>query len=333
MSQSSEWEGLLRDASEFTTGSEGLDQLLRSSLQAGFSQDPVTSRTLRDLDLRNDAEMDVHLHGESEELHVSRADLLGRFLKETTDAVKQIAKDLGGLRRHASNLWVQAPSAGSMRLILRTVEPKRAVQRPGTVTLPGAEGRTLDAMAVLSLAALMEQSTEDGLDSPLTAAIKQFRAPARNAVASLAKVVDEANWQLDGCVMVRGREPVGISFGVAEARRLYSAAKTESEDTDPVTIEGQIDGWAWSRSTLRFIPDTGRPFDASVPTTSSVDVARIGADPRNRVRATFLVTTIYPEGATKPKGRSFALQRLEVVAGAQAQDLTASESQAQDPMV
>lgn len=321
MSESPGLDDGLRDAFEYSTGDLGLDSFLRTSMQAGLGHDPGMARQLRDLELRNDAELDLHLHGDAEERHVSRADLLGRFLKETTGAVKQIAKDIGGLQRHSANLWVEAPAAGSMRLVLRTVEPRRLTERPQARSLPGADGRTLDAMAVLTLAALIEQSQEDGPDSPLTAALHELKAPARNAVASLAKVVDDANWRVDGVVTVRGREPARIRFDVADARRLFVAAKTESREVEPVVVLGRVDGWAWSRSTMEFLPEKGRPFHASVPAGMADTVAAIGARANNRVRATFLVTTVYPEGSVRPKGRSYALRELDPLpSGGAAQD-------------
>ena len=129
MTDSSRWDALA-DALSFSTGNPGLDEMLRASLRAGAASDANLSRHVRDFELRNDAALDIHLHGEAEDRHVSRGDLLGRFLRDVTEAVKQLAKDSGGLSRHSVNLWVHAPAPGSMRLQLRTLVPDCSTQAP-----------------------------------------------------------------------------------------------------------------------------------------------------------------------------------------------------------
>lgn len=315
MSDPERWDMIDR-ALAHTTGDPRVDALMRASLRASLESDEASRRHLRDLELRNDAELDVHLLGEAEERHISRSDLLGRFLRESSEAVKQIAKDAGALRRHSVNLWAQAPSPGSMRVVLRTLEPVPLAGQIRSQQLPDAYVRTLDANALLTLVALMNQSEESGGESPLVASLQRFKAPARNSVAKFAKVVDDANWQLVGHADVRGRDPIPLRFGIQAARRLYETAKIESSETEPQTLTGHIDAWSWSRSTMVFEPEGGRPFEASVAADQADIVGELHSNRDNRVTGDFLVTTAYPQGSPFARGRSYGLVLIKPNPGA-----------------
>lgn len=292
---------------ELATGDPELDQFLLQSLQAGLGGNPEVAQAILDRSLQNDARVELHLLGDAESRHLSRADLVGRLLNRAAVSVKALAKDIGGLKRHSTGLWVEAPASGSMKLVMRTVEPRR----PGDDTpLPATYAPSLDAQALVAMCVVLNQASMPSEDSPLYATVIPYRGETRAALATMCRVVQDAGWRIEGNVAVAGRRPAPVVFDASAAARVIDAATLTDNETVTEQVTGIVDGWSWSRGTMDFIPGTGRAFTASVGRELHQPVADLTASHRH-TRATLSVTTSYPQGDRRSAVRSRILTGIE----------------------
>lgn len=289
-----------------STGNPEVDLLLLESMRAGLASDPEVIQAVLDRTLQNDARVELHLLGDAESHHLSRADLVGRLLNRAAVAVKELAKDISGLKRHSPGLWVEAPAAGSMKLVMRTVQPRR----PGDDNpLPGAYAPTLDAQALLALCGVLNQANMPSDESPLYGTVEAYRGETRSALASFCRVVHEADWRVEGNVSIAGHKPAPVVFDPSAARRVIDAATLKDSETTEEPVTGIVDGWWWSRGTMDFIPGSGRPFTASVGPELHQAVADLTASQR-RARAILKVTTSYPHGDRRSALHSRVLKSI-----------------------
>lgn len=202
---------------------------------------------------------------------------------------------------------VEAPAAGSMKLVLRTVQPRRPVDEH---PLPGAHAPTLDAQALLALCGVLSQATMPGDQSPLYGTAEAYRGETRLALASFCRVVYEADWSVEGNVAIAGHKPAPVVFDPSAAGRVIDAATRKDSETTEEQVTGIVDGWSWSRGTMDFIPGTGRPFTAAVGS----ELRQAVADPtasQHHARATLNVTKSYPHGDRRSALHSRVLQSIE----------------------
>ncbi len=293
-----------------STGNPEVDLLLLRSMRAGLSSDPEVIQAVIDRTLQNDARVELHLLGDAEIHHLSRADLVGRLLNRAAVAVKELAKDISGRKRHSPGLWVEAPAAGSMKLVLRTVQPRR----PGDENpLPGTYAPTLDAQALLALCGVLSQATMPSDQSPLYGTVEAYRGETRLALASFCRVVYEAEWSVEGNVAIAGHKPAPVVFDPSAAGRVIDAATRKDSETTEEQVTGIVDGWSWSRGTMDFIPGTGRPFTAAAGSELRQAVADLTAS-QHHARATLNVTKSYPHGDRRSALHSRVLKSIEEIA-------------------
>lgn len=298
----------LRAAFESVSGTSLVDRVLRASMEVAASTHPEYQKALVDARLQGAAELDLHLGGEGVTDHRTRALFLGEFLRRSSEAVKELAKEIGGLARHTPGLLVEAPTTGSVRIVLRTMEPARDTNQPA-----GVSGSSLDAMAMHQLASLLLLADEDSEEDPLEASVTQLRGNARLAVKQFAQSVLTADWEIQGTLAMQGHGRLGVRLGQSGARRLVAAAEMKGTELDSVQLSGQVDGWTWSTSTMRFVPSAGRPFVAAVPPELQSEVATINGSEQHRARADFLVTRTYPTGDKSLVRSSYALTAIEAM--------------------
>src|SRR5687768_9097322 len=73
---------------------------LLGGLAAATAYDGQHRRAARDWRLQDQTELDLHLTGANVKGHATRADMFGRFVRRSAEAVKELAKDISGLQRH-----------------------------------------------------------------------------------------------------------------------------------------------------------------------------------------------------------------------------------------
>jgi len=96
--------------------------------------------------------------------------------------------------------------------------------------------------------------------------------------------------------------------------RLAKAAKEAEDERVDATTFGTIDGWTWSTSTMRFLPEGGgRAFDVAVPQEKEDVVAHHNAE-RVRVRVRLSGLRVHPTGDAGTARTSHWLEDVEPVA-------------------
>jgi hypothetical protein len=309
----------LRAALEASRGDDLASVLSRQSIIA-YASTTAAGRAVINEVLSTSSELDLHLEGAGVREHETAAVTFGRFVTRAATAVKEIAKDLSGRKAYASKLQVLAPSMGSVRVILKTPEPRASGHE-----FPDTETDQLDDQALRRLVALLLQADADE-DSPedqqtLDAAMHGLRAETRNAVRLMSQSVIDAHWEVDGEFRPRRGTPTAVSITPRAAARLVTAAKVERSEIATEVVEGRVDGWIWSEQVLAFEPVEGRRIRAVVPADLQARVAELGgAKSRPLCSARFTVVTTYAPGQTASRHRSFALEAIEAVGDPQGFD-------------
>ena len=273
-----------------SSGSAKLDRYRRQGLVALASQNPELTETAARLSGSARTKLDLHVDDPRSTDHEAVAFTLGRLVTRLASSVKEITKSNLGRERWRDDLRVLAPSPGSVRVVF--VEP------PNRPTVGGLSYAghvpTPEAQAMRQLAALINLAEGDEL--PLEATIYRMRGPARRAVRLLSETVSTSTWNLSGSLQVPGKEPVPITLSPAGAVRLAKAAKETEDERVDATMFGTVDGWTWSTSTMRFLPEGGgRAFDVAVPQEKEDVVAHHNAE-RVRVRARLGGLRVHPTG-------------------------------------
>jgi hypothetical protein len=316
-----------RDAWLSLDALDGDRSLERMSLELSVADNPSLASVLADLYAPLQAELDLHLGGESEARHETQASAFGLLVSRTATAVKEIAKSVGGLDRRSASLLVLAPAPGSVRVVFRAPRIVHA-----QATIPGdADGDSLESIAVQRLAALFAyseqvpdlESDEVGADdSPLRASVTGLRGPARVAVGQVARTIAEAGWQIDGFLRQQGRPTSPLRLTTGGAIRLREATREAVTERTSEVRNGTIDGHRHSLGAMWFIPETGRPFEAAVGTSKLFDRVASLATPSGQVmRATFAVVSTYSSGDVTSAKRSRELLGIEPATATATADL------------
>lgn len=291
------------------SGSDRFDHYQRQSLMALASQNPELTEIMARLSGAGRTQLDLHVEDPRSSEHEAIALTLGQFVTRLAKSVKEITKSNLGRDRWRDDLRVLAPAPGSVRVIF--LEPPN---RPtvGGLAYPG-HVPTPEAQAMRQLVALLNLAERD--ETPLEAAVYRMRGGARRAVRLMSETVSGSSWHLSGSLQVAGKEPVQIALSAAGAVRLAKAARETERESVEATMFGTVDGWTWSTSAMRFLPEGGgRAFDVAVPQESEDAVAHHNAE-RVRVQVRLSGVKVYPTGDTGTARTSFWLERIEAVPG------------------
>ncbi|MBB5808961.1 hypothetical protein F4560_008729 [Saccharothrix ecbatanensis] len=251
-------------------------------------------------------ELDLHLDGESVRGHATDAALLARFVGASAAVVKEVTKSIQGLRRLVSNLQVM-PGTGSVRL---TFTPSAPEAPPGAIS-PERLAR-VETAGLRRLVALMAvaENTEDPTGAEVAAALQDLNMSARRAVGAFALATLKGEFEVRGVWHDPRRGTAAVKLSRAAASRLNRASRSEAQEVASATLEGTIDGWTWSSSTVGFVPTAGRPFRATVPEHLAEQVALLGGHRDLPVVASFTVVTTYAQGTNQAKGQGYSLESI-----------------------
>jgi len=289
-----------------SSGSDRFDRYRRRSLMALASQNPELAETAARLSGAGRTQLDLHVEDPRSADHEAIALILGHFVTRLAKSVKEITKSNLGRDRWRDELRVLAPALGSVRIVF--VEPPN---RPtvGGLAYP-AHVPTPEAQAMRQLVVLLNLAERD--EAPLEAAVYRMRGPARTAVRLMSETISEASWNLSGSLRVAGKEPVPISVTPAGAVRLAKATRETEDEPVHATVYGTVDGWTWSTSTMRFLPEAGRAFEVVVPEELEEAVAHFNAE-RVRVQVALSGVRVHPTGDAGTARTSFWLDQVESV--------------------
>ena len=265
---------LLHEAWRVSTGNSFVDGLLRRSLAASASQVPELVPTLRSLELGERAQLDLHIaDAKSDSGHETSAAALGEFLQRVAKAVRELAKSGREGLRLRGDLNVLAPSPGSVRVVFVEQEDDRpADARSQSAYLWGLGMERLAETFDLAV------SGDDALDGAVTS----YSLAAREALKSLGQTVAERGWSVAGTLTDREGSSRSTGLTVHAADRMVDAVRRQPSKIRAVRTLGNLDGWRWSNSTLRFIQDVGGAIDIYVPSEQRPHVAALHAEQGDR---------------------------------------------------
>lgn len=301
---------LLREALRELREDTPSNRLARSSILASVQDSPELSAVALEEVAWPQAELDLHLTGETVEDHTTRADWFGRFVTRLSLAVQEVTKSMTSSKRLTPSLQVFAPQSGSVRVIVRAA----GVEATETSGVEGADDTTAESRALHLVAHLMHLSEEGEIDadSALVAATQSLTPRARQRIRSVTRSVIEAKWEVKGEVTQRGRTLERVRFDAGSAQRLFDELNREHVQTRPETLTGFIDGERRSLSTMWFTP-TGvtRAFEVAVKDADLLqEVRRLAAEPDLEVLCEFRVFLTVPAGAKEASSRSRELRSI-----------------------
>ncbi len=288
----------------YASGSAKLDRYRRRGLIALAQQDSALTETAARLTGADRALLDLHVDDPRSLDQEAVASTVGAFVVRVAKSVKEITKSNLGRERWRDELRIFAPSPGSVRLVF--VEPPArqtvgGLEKVGHVPAP-------EAQAMRQLVVLLALAETDA--ETLDAAVFRLRGPARRAVRLMSETVASSSWTLSGALKVPGRESLTIALSAAGATRLAEAARETEDERVSLSTSGTVDGWTWSTSTMRFVPEAGRPFDVVVPQELEGLAAQCNAA-HGRVQAWFSGVRVHPTGDTGFAKTSYWLERME----------------------
>jgi hypothetical protein len=288
-------------------GDSFADQLTRQSLEASAMQVPELVNVVFELKHRHQAELDLHLDGETVTGHATDAQKFAIFVKGIADAVKEITKSVSGRKSMTSTLLVSAPAPGSVRVVFRAAPPE---ELDGHIAL--ARSETEDSNSLRVVATVLARADDDGPSGDvIDGLLAELPGRARGALTRIANAVSDAEWTVSGTLRRPKHAPAKLELTPAGARRLRTALAVRDIETAVTTLDGYVDGQRRSIDTMWFSPTAGTPFEASVLSKDLLQqVAALGAA-NDKVRATFTVVTKSPPGTSGAARRSYALTAIE----------------------
>jgi hypothetical protein len=282
-------------------------RIIRQSLEASAQQSPDLSNVLFELKNLHQAELDLHLDGESVKNHSANAEDFANFVRGIADAVKEITKSALGRERMASGLLVTAPTPGSVRVVLKAASP---AEQDGHIDT--ARSETQDSNSLRIVATLLARADDDDTQtSVVEGLLVALPMKARPGIRRVARAVSESGWEITG-VLRRPKEGAEeLHIGGAGARKLLDALDNREVETSVVTVDGQVDGQRRSMGTMWFSPVVGTPIEASVVQQELLEkVAALSAS-ASSASATFTVVAKYPPGTVGSVRKSYILTAIE----------------------
>lgn len=299
----------LADAWHENEADDFASQLARQSLSASVHAYPELQKTLTELKKPGQEELQLRLTGTGVVGHSTSPEALGIIYQEIATVVKAIGRKISGKPRWESHLLAVAPSAGSVEISFSAPALSSTQESFSATEVPGYEAQSLRQLVNLFAQASDDEHNDDVLLSQ-TALLPNA---ARKAIEKIATTARKNNWDIESTLEARNRETVTTLLTPKGASRLIKAAKSRVEKIDEITLTGKGDGWTWSTAKLRFIPENGNMFSASVPPPLQLQTAKLVATPDIDLRATFYRNRIVPSGSDRPIATVYSLAHIELL--------------------
>lgn len=192
-------------------------------------------------------ELDLHLHGGREDReHVTRADLLAKFVSGINDAAKAIVRANTG-SRVARNLLVHGVSPGSVRVVFQADSASVDPAEPAMSSLDHFASSP-DSEALRTVARLFNGASED---EPLIAAdVADLPLTARRALKRSANALQSADWIIDGQIRQRGRTVDELNVTPRGAKVLLDELEAREYEREVQIVRGVIDGFRRSLGSM-----------------------------------------------------------------------------------
>jgi hypothetical protein len=259
---------------------------------------------LRTLQLAGRSQLDLHIEGATERSHETSASALGEFMTRVAEAVRAVAKCLYGLERIRGDINVLAPASGSVRVVF--VEQADRGE--------GDTRRSDEAWAVgMERVAGTFELANQGLDQ-LGGSLADLDPAALRALRSVANTVLDHEWGLKGTLTTRSGDERPARLSRSAAQRLVDTIGHAPTREYPLVVPGVVDGWRWSTSIMRLVPDRGAAIEAHVPRGLQTVVADANVERGRRVSASFRVIETATTGRTGAIKRDYELKQIELLA-------------------
>lgn len=281
-----EFSELLRSAIREQLAEGGDDLLGLASIEAMTLGNPEFERVFAEETAPEQVRLDLHLEGAGVIRNSTRADMFGRFISTLERTVDATAHHLAGRGRRLPELLVTGAMPGSVRVVVQVPD----APKPRRV---GATEAMVSSTSVLSQAVrtvtgvLVAAAADDSPDSDtLIASTERMPKSAKISLASLAKTIDQADWQIRGNIAQRHQHLEEFRLDHRGARRLVSALKAEVSEPERVSVIGRLDGVRYSLATAWLTPNEGtRTVAITVPSAALLDEAAALAAAHKLVRA------------------------------------------------
>ncbi|PRB69486.1 hypothetical protein [Arthrobacter sp. MYb213] len=289
----------LRAALRFSSGNELADSMARGSLLSGVIRDDEELLNVYVQEVGPpQAVLDLHLEGSGVSGHTTNALSFGKFVSGIAEAVKETVKASLGKQRLASDLLIEGPGQGSVRLVLRVPNPddvpsnksdnhedQDALDAPSTVQS--------EALRTISQLLNLASVDDDAVDTALDIRVSKLPVAARTKLNGAMEQALAANWDIQGNIEQRVHGKQNVTLPKRGAARLKVALTANEKKTDVMTMLGNFDGFKYSTGTVWFIPQEGPKFSAAVDNDDLLHrVAAAAADSNFLVSAQFEVITI-----------------------------------------
>ena len=288
-------------------GDSFASRVARRSLEASAEQHPDLGLVLFELKNRFQAELDLHLEGETAKEHRTDAADFADLIRGIADAVKEITKEALGRQRMSPGLLVSAPVPGSVRLILSAASPE---ENDGHISAARVE--TQDSNSLRVIATLLGRAGDDvnASTSVIEGLLTALPTKARPGIRRVATAVNSSNWDVSGELRRPNEAPVPLHINRTGAKQLLDALESRESETSTLTLTGVVDGQRRSLGTMWFASSAVAPIEASVVQQELLEqVALLGAS-GDTAEARFTVVTRFPPGARGAAKRSYVLNSI-----------------------
>ncbi|WP_290473565.1 hypothetical protein [Leifsonia sp. 71-9] len=305
MSSSQELERELRRAWHAASGDDFASRIARTSLEASASQVPELRHALFELTNGFQAELDIHLSGESVPGHETDAFSFAEFVRGVSDAVKEISKQAMGRQRLRSPLHIVAPTPGSVHLVLRVPPPQ---EEDGSFIEARTESQhSLSLGIVAAVLSRAGNSDEEESFTLLGGMTNQLPTKAHAGLRRAAKAISRTDWNVEGELRRPQDDPLVLSIRRSGALALLDALDAKTSEEDTATLRGRVDGQRRSVGAMWFLPDTGGPIEAAIVDPDLIDpIAHFSAENTTAV-ATFRTIRWIPSGTNARSRQTYVL--------------------------
>lgn len=206
-----------------------------------------------------EAELDLHLEGPGVAVHSTRADHLAAFVSGMNTAVKSIAKQRLGTKRHSRNLLIEGASQGSVRLVLRAepVLPPNPKTDNNTVPDTAQLASSSDSEALRSIARLFTIASATEGEPSVLAEVRELPNEARKALRRCVEASRMGDWEIDGLIRQRGLGVAPVSFTRSGASVLRRELEDDVYASSVDWAVGTVDGFRRVLGMFYFTPNTG----------------------------------------------------------------------------
>lgn len=279
----------LRRALRESSGDSELDMLTRVSIFNLVSDSELGREIFEEETGPEQAMLELHLSEGSVHENAGPANEVAAFISRISVAAGAIAKQRSGRHKYKNRILLEGVAPGSLHITLKspTDEPKE----PGSdapfsdVIVSNAESEALRTIASVLHAA--EINAKNPELSNLSAIVSTLPVRARAKLRSATKIAEKQRWLIDGTVTQRHQPKERFGLGPQAAGQLIAALEMEERKPEFRTIDGILDGFKYTLSTMYFKEvGSNRSYAVAVPHEAlMLEVAHLASERDRPVRA------------------------------------------------